>query len=461
MGSSMAENHPVGFQWVDRGAREERRDDHSRRSALQPHVGDGRLWVPLRAGSDIVFLGALINYVLAERARLPRVRRPLHERRDDPARGLPRHRGSRRAVLRMGRGEAAVRPESWLYEGAEPTGQSSETTSSGGRARQGPRRRSAARLIGADRDETLQHPRCVFQVLKRHFARYTPEMVEQCCGIPQERVPRSRRHLHRAPRDPRRPARSATRSGWTQHSIGRADHPRRGDPATAARQHRPSRRRHHGAARPRVDPGIDRHPDAVRHPARLPADAEFESGDALARRRTSRQHGRRTGWWYNIDKYIVSLLKAYYGDAATRGERLRLRLAAAPDRRSLALRLLAGHGGRQARRAVRHGPEPRGRRAERAARAAGAGETEMAGRARYGRDRDGERSGTTRRRSSAANCAPRTSRPRCSSFPPRRTSRRTGRSRTRSGCCSGARRRSSRPATRAASCGSSFTSGGC
>ena len=37
------------------------------------------------------------------------------------------------------------------------------------------------------RDETLQHPRCIFQVLKRHFARYTPEMVEQSCGIPKER----------------------------------------------------------------------------------------------------------------------------------------------------------------------------------------------------------------------------------------------------------------------------------
>src|SRR5207249_2051195 len=35
-----------------------------------------------------------------------------------------------------------------------------------------------------DRDETLRHPRCVFQVLKRHFARYTPEMVEQACGVP-------------------------------------------------------------------------------------------------------------------------------------------------------------------------------------------------------------------------------------------------------------------------------------
>ena len=37
-----------------------------------------------------------------------------------------------------------------------------------------------------ERDETLQHPRCAINVLKRHFARYTPEMVERICGISQE-----------------------------------------------------------------------------------------------------------------------------------------------------------------------------------------------------------------------------------------------------------------------------------
>ena len=70
------------------------------------------------------------------------------------------------------------------------------------------------------------------------------------------------------------------------------------------------------------------------------------------------------GVWSNFDKYFVSLLKAWYGDAATHRKRLGLRLAAARHRRSLALRLLARHGGRQDGRPVRHGPEPRRRRAE-------------------------------------------------------------------------------------------------
>ncbi|MCP6467974.1 hypothetical protein NL473_28290, partial [Klebsiella pneumoniae] len=37
-----------------------------------------------------------------------------------------------------------------------------------------------------ERDETMTHPRCVFQIVKRHFSRYTPEMVEQICGVSRE-----------------------------------------------------------------------------------------------------------------------------------------------------------------------------------------------------------------------------------------------------------------------------------
>ena len=63
MGSSMAENHPVGFRWVidarERGATVIHVDPRFTRTSAMAD-----LWVPLRAGSDIVFLGALVNYVL-------------------------------------------------------------------------------------------------------------------------------------------------------------------------------------------------------------------------------------------------------------------------------------------------------------------------------------------------------------------------------------------------------------
>src|SRR5256712_3924193 len=63
MGSSMAENHPVGFQWViearERGAKVIHVDPRFTRTSAMADI-----WVPLRAGSDVLFLGGLINYVL-------------------------------------------------------------------------------------------------------------------------------------------------------------------------------------------------------------------------------------------------------------------------------------------------------------------------------------------------------------------------------------------------------------
>ena len=63
MGSSMAENHPVGFQWVvearERGAKVIHIDPRFTRTSAMADI-----WVPLRAGSDILFLGAMINFVL-------------------------------------------------------------------------------------------------------------------------------------------------------------------------------------------------------------------------------------------------------------------------------------------------------------------------------------------------------------------------------------------------------------
>ena len=63
MGSSMAENHPVGFQWVmearERGAKVIHVDPRFTRTSAMTDI-----WLPLRAGSDIIFLGGLVNYVL-------------------------------------------------------------------------------------------------------------------------------------------------------------------------------------------------------------------------------------------------------------------------------------------------------------------------------------------------------------------------------------------------------------
>src|SRR5206468_6737413 len=176
MGSSMAENHPVGFQWVieareKNGAKIIHVDPRFNRTSAMADY-----WLPLRAGSDIVFLGAMINYVLTGERYF----------RDYVA-----HYTNAATILRddfldtedlggVFSGWDAEKkkydPETWRYAGAEPKGETA-----GGHAKD--RGGEAQDLHEPQQDRTLTHPRCVFQVLKRHFARYTPEMVERACGI--------------------------------------------------------------------------------------------------------------------------------------------------------------------------------------------------------------------------------------------------------------------------------------
>ena len=69
-------------------------------------------------------------------------------------------------------------------------------------------------------DLDLEHPRCVFQMLKRHFARYTPEMVERGLRRPARAVPRGRRGAVRQLRAASARRRSVYAVGWTQHTTG-------------------------------------------------------------------------------------------------------------------------------------------------------------------------------------------------------------------------------------------------
>ena len=125
-----------------------------------------------------------------------------------------------------------------------------------------------------------------------------------------------------------------------------AVHPRRVDPAAAARQHGPPRRRRDGDARPRLDPGLERHPDAVRHPPGLHPDA------ARARPRGSRRlHRRRraaTGFWGNMRALHRQPAEGLVGCRRDRRERLLLRLPAPADRQPQDLR--HRHGADQGQR---------------------------------------------------------------------------------------------------------------
>src|SRR5437588_8736032 len=183
MGSSMAENHPVGFQWVIE-AREKNKAKiihidprFNRTSAMADY------WLPIRAGSDIVLLGALINYTI----QIERYFREYVERYTNAPTILRSDFKDTEDLggLFSGWDGKKYDPTTWLYEGAEPK-QSKPGHKSEGGGQEKDRGGEAQRLHEPQRDPTMQHERCVFQVLKRHFVRYTPELVEKMCGVPKD-----------------------------------------------------------------------------------------------------------------------------------------------------------------------------------------------------------------------------------------------------------------------------------
>jgi formate dehydrogenase major subunit len=318
MGSSMAENHPVGFQWVmaarEQGATVIHVDPRFTRTSAMAD-----LWVPLRAGSDIVFLGALVRLALEEgrffRDYVVPYTNAATILRDDLE--LPEELDG---LFSGWDGEAgAYVPESWLYRGAgladrdeaEAAAAGHEPEAGGhGKDRGG----EAQRLDGLERDETLQHPCCVFQVLRRHFARYTPEMVERACGVPEAAFRRVADAFLSAS-GPERTGAICYAVGWTQHSVGvqiirtaailqllLGNVGRPGGGVLALRGH----------ASIQGSTDIPTLYDILPGYLAMP----FFEADSESLGRYVAKHSSKRGWWANFDKYIVSLLKAYYGEAA-------------------------------------------------------------------------------------------------------------------------------------------------
>ena len=229
----MAECHPVGFQWVmeakARGAKVIHVDPRFTRTSA---VAD--LHVPIRAGADIVFLGGIINYVLANE----RYFRDYVVNYTNAATILTEDFKDTEDLdgvfSGLDREHRTYDFEAWRYSGAEMS------AAAGDRNRpeepeenHGPEHRQvrqaargeahgsggAAAHMDPDRDETLTSPRCVFQVLKRHFARYTPEMVQQVCGVPPDVFAQVCEALTENS-GPDRTTAFVYSVGWTQHTVG-------------------------------------------------------------------------------------------------------------------------------------------------------------------------------------------------------------------------------------------------
>ncbi len=308
----MAEAHPVGFRWVmkakERGAKIIHVDPrYSRTSAVaDKHVA-------IRAGTDIAFVGGIIRHVLETGGYFEEYVKHYTNAATLVSEDF-RDTDDLDGVFSGFDPETGTYDRaSWRYEGGEissPAGLREHSMQSFNEAT------GEGMMQGAvERDETLQHPRCVFQVLRRHFARYTPEMVERITGVPAGDL------LEVADAMIANSGRERTSAwvyavGWTHHAsgvqiirsaailqllLGNMGRPGGGIMAM----------RGHATIQGATD--IPTLYDLL--PGYLPMPRAQEGGLDLSTYVAS--SGAERGWWVNFDKYIVSMLKAWYGDAAT------------------------------------------------------------------------------------------------------------------------------------------------
>ncbi|MBO0770989.1 MAG: molybdopterin-dependent oxidoreductase [Actinobacteria bacterium] len=327
-GSNMAECHPVGFQWVmeakARGATVIHVDPRFTRTSA---VAD--LHVPIRAGADIAFLGGIINYVIQNEkffrdyvVAYTNAATILTEDYADTEdlggvfSGLDReHRLYDMETWRYQGG--AVRPAVGERSPAETRAPlPSADLRKVRRAARGEAHGSggAAAHPAPDTDETLSHPRCVFQVLKRHFARYTPEQVAEVTGVPAETFRRVC-ELVTANSGRERTTAFVYSVGWTQHTVG-VQYIRTAAilQALLGNMGRPGggimALRGHASIQGSTD--IPTLFDLLPGYLPMPHAHGNEDLDTYIAAETVAK-----GFWANTREYMVSLLKAYWGDAAT------------------------------------------------------------------------------------------------------------------------------------------------
>ena len=311
----MAENHPVGFQWVmeareKNGAKIIHVDPRFTRTSAMADI-----WVPLRSGTDILFIGAVINYILSNDRWFKEYVLNYTNAPFIVNEGVKDTEDLGGVFSGWDQEHRKYDPTSWLYED-EPIrdqGSAALAESAGGH---GLRDDEAGSSNIYKMDMSLQHPRCVFQLLKRHYARYTPEMVEEHCGVPKD-VFLNVAETFVSASGPEKTGAICYAVGWTQHSkgvqvirtaailqmlLGNIGRPGGGILAL----------RGHASIQGSTD--IPTLYDLL--PGYLPMPFAENSTDNWEN--YVKKHKTQTGLWSNFEKYIVSLLRAYYGNAISK-----------------------------------------------------------------------------------------------------------------------------------------------
>ena len=313
MGSNMAENHPIAFRFVVEAQRRGATVIHSdprftRTSALAD------IHAPIRSGTDIAFLGGLIRYVLEH---------------DLWFRDYALNYTNLATIIEDGFQDVdelgglfsgfdpetgAYKQDTWQYRGKivpPPLTDHEVDTDPPEKGRDF----SSMTTGPVESDDRLLHPNCVYQILKRHYARYTPEAVADITGCPKETF------LAVAEALASNSGRERTTAlcyavGWTHQTCGvqiiRAAALLQGLMGNVGRPGGGMLAlRGHVSIQGSTDiptlydqlPGYIAQPKAFKQHHTLKDYLQAETPT--------------TGWWNNNPKYVVSLLKAWYGDAAT------------------------------------------------------------------------------------------------------------------------------------------------
>ncbi len=290
MGGNAAEAHPCGFKWVIEAKKHNRAklvvvDPRFTRSAAMADY-----YAPLRAGSDIAFLGGVINYLLAHD-------RIQHEY----------VRAYTNASFIVGEGYGF---DNGLFSGYDESKRRYDIASWGYELDE----QGYARV-----DPTLQHERCVLQLMRRHYARYTPELVSRITGTPQEQFLR----VCEAIAETAAPGKAMTilyALGWTQHSTGsqmiRAGAIVQlllGNIGVAGGGM--NALRGHSNIQGLTDLGLLS--NSLTGYLSLATDAEQDLAGYYKTRALRPLRPNQVSYWQNYPKFFVSLQKAWWGDAAT------------------------------------------------------------------------------------------------------------------------------------------------
>jgi len=377
MGGNPAENHPCGFKWPI----EAKRTRNAKMLVVDPRftrtasVAD--MFCQIRAGTDIAFLGGLINYaiqnnriakdyivnytnasfIIKEGFKLPEdglysgfdgqnKYDPSTWNYDEGGDVTPKEAATAATAMTVSTlvkppaaaaakpsGGKPVTPQHYGTPGFRPQGgPESSKAEGGGYQAQGPVGAKAA--PGAPvpvalppkiaYDVSLQHPRCVFQLLKQQYSRYTPEMVERITGIPKDQFLKAADMYTsiRKDGDMKKVSTIIYAVGWTQHSFGTqiirtaamlqllmGNVGRAGGGVNALRGHSNIQGATDMAGVFDILPGYLKTPSN--------ADKDFDSYITRITPKPAKPNEWDSfNYWSNTPKFAVSFMKAMYGDAA-------------------------------------------------------------------------------------------------------------------------------------------------